>query len=200
MVSGTHVDELYPDHLRTLMGRTDASLSALKFDALVIHAGVPPVLFLDDQDYPFKVNPHFKAWVPIVDNPRCILVYVPGRRPKLLFNRPDDFWHKPAALPTGRWSEALEIISISDPRQAAEHWAGLGRTAFIGSDVAAETVANPKELLDRLHFDRAVKTPYELACLRLASELAARGHRAAYEVFLNGGSEYAAHMAYLSAC
>ncbi|HEY2682056.1 MAG TPA: Xaa-Pro dipeptidase [Steroidobacteraceae bacterium] len=199
-MNGTPVDDLYPDHLRTLMRRTDATLDALKFDALVIHAGVPPVLFLDDQDYPFKVNPHFKAWVPITDNPRCTLVYVPGRRPKLLFNRPDDFWHKPAAMPTGRWTEALDIVSISDPKQAVEHWSGLGRTAQIGPDFAAEAVANPKELLDRLHFDRAVKTPYELACMRLASELGARGHRAAYEVFRSGGSEYAAHMAYLSAC
>lgn len=196
----THVDELYPDHLRTLMRRTDASLSALSFDALVIHAGVPPVLFLDDQDYPFKVNPHFKAWVPIVDNPRCILVYVPGRRPKLLFHRPDDFWHKPASLPCGRWSESIEVVSIADASQATEHWAGLGRTAVIGPDLQQDGAVNPKELLDRLHFDRAVKTPYELACLRLASELGARGHRAAYEVFRNGGSEYAAHMAYLAAC
>ena len=67
-------------HLQTLMQRTDRSRStASGFDALVIHAGCPPTQFLDDQDYPYKVNPHFKAWVPIVDNPRCILVYRTGR-------------------------------------------------------------------------------------------------------------------------
>ncbi len=57
------------------MRRTEQSLAASGFDALVIQAGSPPTQFLDDQDYPFKVNPHFKAWVPIVDNPRCLLVY-----------------------------------------------------------------------------------------------------------------------------
>jgi Xaa-Pro dipeptidase len=194
------VDELYPDHLRTLMRRTDAALNALEFDALVIHAGVPPVLFLDDQHYPFKVNPHFKSWVPVVDNPGCVLVYVPGLRPKLLFNRPDGFWHKPAPVPGGRWTEAVEIVIISDSKQAQQHCMGLGRTALIGSEAEDEAVANPKELLAWLHFDRAVKSPYELACMRVASKLAARGHCAAYRVFWNGGSEYAAHMAYLMAC
>ena len=64
-------------------------------------AGSPPVQFLDDQDYPYKVNPQFKAWVPIVDNPRCILVFVPGARLKVLFYQPDDYWHKPAHAAAG---------------------------------------------------------------------------------------------------
>ncbi len=93
------LDLLYASHLQTLMQRTDRSLAAAGFDALVIHAGSPPVQFLDDQDYPYKVNPHFKAWVPILDNPRCVLVYTPGGRPKVLFYQPHDYWHKAAPLP-----------------------------------------------------------------------------------------------------
>ena len=79
-MSESSLDQLYKPHLQTLMRRTEQSLAASGFDALVIHAGAPPTQFLDDQDYPFKVNPHFKAWVPIVDNPRCILVIAPGAR------------------------------------------------------------------------------------------------------------------------
>ena len=67
------LDQLYASHLQGLMQRTDASLAASGFDALVIQAGRPPLQFLDDQDYPFKVNPQFKAWVPILDNPRSIV-------------------------------------------------------------------------------------------------------------------------------
>jgi Xaa-Pro dipeptidase len=199
---------LYAGHLQTLMARTDRSLAATGFDALVIHAGIPPVQFLDDQDYPFKVNPHFKAWVPITDNPRCVLVYAPGRTPKVLFHRPDDFWHKPAQPPREAWSTSVELISIRDEAQGLEHWSQFERVALIGpegagaaqADAAARATLNPPELLARLHFDRAVKTPYELACLRRASELAAVGHAAARAVFEQGGSEYAAHMAYLEAC
>jgi Xaa-Pro dipeptidase len=203
-VIASSVDTLYPAHLKILQARADQNLAATGFDALVIQAGSPPVLFLDDQDYPFKVNPHFKAWVPIVDNPRCVLVYVPGKAPKVLFHRPDDFWHKPAKLPQDAWTASVELIGMGDEAQAAGHWAELGRVAFIGADLPAgassDSAQNPSDLLTRLHFDRAVKTPYELACMRRASELGARGHEAALAVFRRGGSEYDAHMAYLGAC
>ena len=58
---------------------------------------------------------------------------------------------------------------------------------------------NPQAVIAHLHYARAVKTPYELACMRQASRLAARGHVAARDAFLGGGSEYDAHMAYCAA-
>jgi Xaa-Pro dipeptidase len=203
-VSESSLDELYKPHLQTLMRRAEQSLAASRFDALVIHAGSPPLQFLDDQDYPFKVNPHFKAWVPIVDNPRCVLIFVPGKRLKVLFYRPNDFWHKPAGLPQAPWTAQVDLIAMEEPSKASAHWAGLGRVAYIGPDgFASETdpaCVNPPDLMTRLHFDRAVKTPYELECMRRASDLGARGHRAALAAFRRGGSEYDAHMRYLEAC
>jgi len=202
-VNDFSLDQLYVAHLTTLMQRTDRSLAQSGFDALVVHAGRPPALFLDDQDYPFKVNPQFKAWVPIVDNPRCLLMYSPGSRPKVLFYQPNDFWHKPAKLPTAAWTAALDWTVIDDDSKAATHWAKLGRTAFIGPQALPGVdpeCANPKELIARLEYERAVKTPYELACLRKANELGARGHAAAFAAFSRGGSEYEAHMSYLAAC
>jgi Xaa-Pro dipeptidase len=204
-VSDSGLDQLYAAHLTTLMRRTDRSLAQSGFDALVIHAGRPPVQFLDDQDYPFKVNPQFKAWVPIVDNPRCVLVYTPGtERPTVLFYQANDFWHKPAKLPTAAWTAAVNLIVIDDDSKAAAHWAKSGRVAFIGPapmlpNADLESV-NPKDLMALLDYDRAVKTPYELACLRNAGELGARGHMAAFAAFSRGGSEYDAHMSYLTAC
>jgi Xaa-Pro dipeptidase len=202
-VSISGLDGLYSGHLRTLMERTDRSLAATGFDALVIAGGRPPIQFLDDQDYPFKVNPHFKAWVPVLDNPNCLVVYRPGHRPKLLFNQPEDYWHKPASLPADPWAAALDVVAVADPAKAASHWANLGRTAFIAADgfEAAEPAAvNNAELLQRLHYDRAVKTPYELECMRCASRLGVRGHRAALAAFREGASEYEVHMRYLAAC
>jgi len=203
-VSDSSVDQLYAAHLDLLMGRTDRALAATGFDALVVQAGRPPLQFLDDQDYPFKVNPQFKAWVPIVDNPRCILVYRPGLRPMVLFYQPNDFWHKPARLPTAPWSAAVDLIAMVDDSKAASHWDNLGRVAFLGpeglSQGADPECLNPKALLALLDYERAVKTPYELACLRKASEMGARGHSAALAAFHRGGSEYDAHMSYLAAC
>jgi Xaa-Pro dipeptidase len=194
-LSDSTIEQLYMSHLKAQMARTDKALAETGFDALVIRAGAPPVLFLDDQDYPFKVNPHFKAWVPIVDNPRSILIYVPGRKPTVLFHQPNDFWHKPAKLPQGHWTTALDWQVMPDDAKADAHWANVGRAAVIGPGCE-----NPSYLLARLHFDRAVKTDYELACMRRASELGALGHLAAVAAFRKGRSEYDAHMSYLQAC
>jgi Xaa-Pro dipeptidase len=203
-VSATGLDQLYLNHLQTLMQRTDRSLAATGFDALVIHAGCPPSQFLDDQDYPYKVNPHFKAWVPVTDNPRCVLIYRPGGKPQLLFYQPDDYWHKPASLPCEPWTNLVEVTAMPDPSQAHELWAKLGRVALIGPpdsvSAAASEVVNAPELLARLHYDRAVKTPYELECMRRATALGVLGHRAALVAFRGGASEYEAHMSYLEAC
>jgi Xaa-Pro dipeptidase len=203
-VSDSSLDQLFEPHLTALMKRADRALAQSGFDALVIHAGRPPVQFLDDQDYPFKVNPQFKAWVPIIDNPRCILVYAPGARPTVLFYQPNDFWHKPAKVPTAPWTAAVNLVVMSDDSRASAHWAKLGRVAFIGPDAlpadADPKSVNPKDLMALLDYERAVKTPYELACLRKASELGARGHAAAFAAFSRGGSEYDAHMSYLEAC
>jgi Xaa-Pro dipeptidase len=203
-VSDSSLDQSYAAHVATLMQRTDRALAHSGFDALVIFAGRPPVQFLDDQDYPFKVNPQFKAWVPIIDNPRCVLVYRPGDRPTVLFYQPNDFWHKPARLPAEAWTAQVNLVVMDDDSKAAAHWARLGRVAFSGPEASAPNAdpknLNPKDLMALLDYERAVKTPYELACLRKAGEMGARGHAAAYAAFSRGGSEYDAHMSYLEAC
>src|SRR5580704_3556858 len=172
-VSESSIDQLYKAHLQTLMRRAEQALAASGFDALVIQAGTAPIQFLDDQDYPFKVNPHFKAWVPIVDNPRSLLVYRPGAKPQVLFYQPNDYWHKPADLPREPWTDAVDLTAMADPAKADAAWVHLGRIAFIGPshsfpDAPASSINNP-DLLARLHYDRAVKTPYELECMRRAS-------------------------------
>lgn len=199
-----NLDDLYLQHLQTLIRRTDRSLAATGFDALVIQAGSPPTLFLDDQDYPYKVNPHFKAWVPITDNPLSVLVYRPGARPQVLFHQPSDYWHKAASLPRAAWTEAIDLLPMPDASKASVAWQSLGKVAFIGpkggfGDADPQSINNA-ELLAHLHYDRAVKTDYELECMRRASSLSVLGHRAALAAFRRGASEYEAHMRYLEAC
>ncbi len=197
------LDQLYPGHLREIARRAERSLAATGFDALVVHSGQAPTQFLDDQDYPFKTNPHFKAWVPLIDNPQSLLVFRPGDRPKLLFYQPIDYWHKAADLPRAAWASELEITPIRQSTDAAAHWPKSGRTAFIGPPEAAKSTdfeINPPELLNRMHFERAVKTEYEIECMRRANALGVRGHAAALAAFCEGASEYAAHMRYLEAC
>lgn len=196
--------QLYSDHLRTVCARTDAALAACGFESLAIHSGRAALQFLDDQPYPFKVNPHFKAWVPLTDAPDCWITYRPGARPRLIFVQPQDFWHKPPALPSGDWTAHFEIEVIEQPDQAKPLLAGLPRCAFVGEwraqfETWGFAEPNPQALLEHLHWPRAAKTPYELACLRQATAKGVRGHLAARDAFQAGASEFEIHLAYLRA-
>jgi Xaa-Pro dipeptidase len=195
---------LFEDHLRVQRQRTDAALQASGFETLAIYAGGPHVQFLDDAPYPFKANPHFKLWAPLEDAADCWLVYRPAEPLRLVFLQPVDYWHKPPAAPAGYWTRQFDIEFIREPGQARTHVANLPRCAFIGewSDQFADwgfAEHNPPQLLNRLHYPRAIKTDYEIECMRRASAAAVRGHLAAATAFRAGGSEYEIHMSYLQA-
>ena len=196
-------DSLYPQHLATLRERAERALALGGYDHLVVAAGRPVGKFLDDQDYPFVVNPHFKHWLPLLDAPGSWLVYTPGQRPKLVFLQPRDYWHVVPAAPTGYWVEHFDIAIVRKPIDAlAELPPPSSRSAVIGDlgDALAELQPNnPSAVLDYLHYQRSYKTPYELALLRQASAIGAHAHRAAAQAFHAGASELAIHQAYLAA-
>lgn len=194
---------LYPQHLATLRERADTALARGGFDHLVVPAGRPITKFLDDMDYPFVVNPHFKHWLPLTDAPGSWLVYTPGEKPKLVFLQPRDYWHVVPEAPSGYWVEHVDIVVVRKAEDAiAELPAMLSRCAIIGDascDSAAVCANNPPLVVDHLHYHRAYKTPYELELMREASRLGARGHRAAENAFREGASELGIHQAYLAA-
>jgi Xaa-Pro dipeptidase len=199
------LDSLFAAHVAELRYRADAALRAGGCDGLVAYSGRARYTFLDDRPYPFVVNPHFKHWVPVTDAPDCFVVHVPGAQPRLVYFQPADYWHRPPQLPGGAWQQAYDIHVVREVAAARELLGlGRGRCAFIGEwqpefEDWGFAAVNPKAVTAHLHYARAVKTPYELACMRQASRLAARGHVAARDAFLGGGSEYDAHMAYCAA-
>lgn len=192
---------LYSAHVTINKLRHDVALADAKFDHAVIFSGALHYQFLDDMPYPFKVNPHFKMWVPVLDNPNCFIIYTPGVKPKLVYYQPVDYWHKVAGTPTDAWVDKFEIVMIANPDDAKAHMPS-GRIAFIGEwneQYASwgNITPNPEQLVNSLHFDRAKKTEYEIECLRRANIRGARGHVAAERAFRNGDSEYEIHLAYL---
>ena len=207
-MTATDIDRAFPAHLATIAARADDALAACGFDALAIFSGRPANHFLDDFGWPFKVNPHFKLWAPLSDAPESFVCHVPGRRPMLCFYQPADYWHRPPRLPAEEWLANFDVVTIREPGKAREVLAGaLGRaprTVFLGEwhPEFAEwrfAAANPPALLAQLHYWRAVKTPYELACLREASRIGARAHLAARDAFFTGASEFEVHGAYCEA-
>src|SRR5579884_3075615 len=110
--------ELYPAHLQTLKQRHDRALAENNYDHAVIYSGTLTYTFLDDWAYPFRPNAHFKAWVPVIDNPNCYVIYTPGRKPRLLFFQPVDYWYKPPATPSGYWVEYFDLVILRTPEEA----------------------------------------------------------------------------------
>lgn len=197
--------ELYAAHLFALQQRTKAVLARENLDALVIHSGQAKRQFLDDMDYPFKVNPLFKAWIPVVDNPNCWLIVDGVNKPKLAFYLPKDFWHKVPDAPDSFWSGFFDIQILEKANQV-EHILPYdkGRMAYLGEHIEVANALgfneiNPEGVISYLHYHRAYKTDYELACMRQANSLAVAGHSAAKATFMAGGSEFDIQLAYLAA-
>ena len=194
--------QLYPDHLRELKSRTDAALARGGCDHLLIAAGMPRVQFLDDRDYPFAVNPQFKQWLPVTKAPGSWIAYSPGRKPKLIYLQPHDYWHVVPEAPAGYWVEHFDVVVIREAKEALAQLPPLARSAIIGEDnIALDGTRpnNPEAVLNYLHWQRSYKTDYELAMMRVASKLGARAHRAAEAAFRAGRSEYDINTAYLNA-
>ena len=192
----------YQDHIAVLCARMDIALERAGCDHILIAAGTEKMRFLDDMPYPFKVNPHFKAWVPLLHHPDCWIAYTPGSVPVLVYVQPDDYWHLPPAPPSGYWTHSLDVRVVHSADEVAQHFPKSGRAAILGEADAALpgfTPNNPQPLLDYLHFHRAFKTAYELAMMRVAQRHAVVGHNAARDCFHAGGSELDIHRAFLAA-
>jgi len=198
--------QLYQHHIAELRQRYDDVLEGSGFDALLIGAGHPHNIFLDDQHLPFKTNPHLLQWGPLSEHPGSALYIPRGQTPELHVHMPTDFWSRIPPVPELFEHSGLKIILGSDPKEITRLGSEPGgRIAFVG-EVLDEShsfgikTVNPPDVLDRLNEYRTVKTPWEVANIHAASDIAAQGHLAAAECFAGGGSEYEIHLAFRAAC
>ena len=196
---------LYCQHLVEKLLRFQAILAETGFDEIVIGSGESKMQFSDDMAYPFKANPYFREWVPLGKRAGCYLrVGAGASKPTLFLLAVEDIWHTaPEALPAG-FEEGLEVIEYAS---MAELKSQLGKrengTAFINETNELQLAAecwNPKQVTNRIDFQRRAKTPYEQECVREANRQAAPAHRAAYQAFMAGASELEIAAAYLAAC
>jgi Xaa-Pro dipeptidase len=194
---------LYPQHLETLQQRAAEALQRGGFDHLVVPSGTSHYQVFDDRDYPYAVNPQFKHWAPLTRNPGSWLVATPGRRPKLIYLQPFDYWHVVPEAPSGYWAEHFDIVVIRTPEEALQHLPkDAGRCAIVGEAQSALgdfIPDNPPAVVNYLEYQRGYKTPYEIAMMREASRIGVRAHRAAERAFRAGASEFGIHLVYCQA-
>lgn len=199
---------LYSEHINTLQQRTQQVLQRSELDAVLIHSGEPLRIFLDDSDYPFKVNPHFKAWVPVTDVPHSWL-WVDGiNKPKLWFYSPVDYWHSVEPLPNAFWTNEIELIQLNNSNEINELLNKFSKdnVAYIGEAIDKASALgikqqniNPQSVVDYYHYYRSYKTDYELYCMREAQKMAVNGHLSAFEAFQAEMSEFDINISYLQA-
>jgi Xaa-Pro dipeptidase len=154
------------------------------------------------------VEPYFKAWVPLTQAPGSFLRLVPGQRPMLVYKQVEDYWHEPPSNPQGYWTQHFDIRVAKTDAEARKlsgsgaRWVAIGSAAeraARGGGAATQPAINDPRFLNHLDFTRAVKTTYELLCMRGAQAMAVRGHLAVAAAFKEGATELELHQAYLAA-
>lgn len=198
--------QLYTAHWKQLEAAYAEALREHGYDAAVIHSGLPkPRTIFDDQSWPLRVTPHFQHWLPLAE-PDCALVIAPGKRSKLIWHRPPDFWETPAPVDGTHWQSSFEIAEVVSP-DAARELLPQGRTVFIGEEREravswgfADADIAPKAVIESLDQLRARKTDYEVLCLAEANRRAAVGHNALAKAFRSGDpTEFEMHLEFLRA-
>ncbi len=186
---------LHRAHVAHLSGGVAAALEKAGYSALFIHSGAPQKRTeADDQYWPLRPTPHFQHWLPLVEA-NCLLLIVPGGKPRLFRSGEKSFWEAPAPPESDHFWGSFEI-SAGAPQLPA------GRIAFVGDEVRAGAALgaalNPPDILRELDRLRVRKTPYEVECLAEANRRAALGHDQLRRLFQNADhSELELHLAFL---
>ncbi|PCJ47662.1 MAG: Xaa-Pro dipeptidase [Gammaproteobacteria bacterium] len=195
----------YSEHLTSKLSFYGQLMEEFGYTSLIISSGLPKQIFWDDNPYPFKVNIHFKALVPVSDVANSYIIFKPGNKPTLAFYQPEDYWHVVPADPKGVWVECFDIKTFRG-RNDWQQFLPKNRKGLVWIGEPQEelgslniTSINPENLINPIHYQRAYKSDYEVACLRQANLIAAKGHLAAKEAFYDGCSELEIHGAYLQA-
>jgi len=201
----TKLTTLYPAHIAQLQQRSKTALTRENLQGIVIHSGQEIKVFLDDYGYPFKVNPHFKHWLPLTDVPNSWLIVNGEDKPTLIYYQPVDFWHKVVELSESYWNKFFDIKVLTNASDVdkllpydKKGFAYIGEHIEVARALGFETI-NPEGLLNYLHYHRAYKSAYEHECMRRSNASAVLGHKAAKNAFLAGASEFDIQQSYLKA-
>ncbi|TVQ29299.1 MAG: Xaa-Pro dipeptidase [Wenzhouxiangella sp.] len=195
---------LYARHVEDRCAQLDRLLGELGYDTLLIHSGRPEMRLFDDQAPPFRAHAAFVSWVPQPFAEDCLLELRAGRKPRLWFHQPRDYWHVAPEPPASWWAETLDVAIV----KTAAEWescfrqqtalAVIGRERDLGTLLQGADL-NPAALVAGLSEMRTTKTAWERECMSQANDIAAAAHLAAAAAFEADASELEIHLAYLAA-
>lgn len=202
--------DLFSEHIETVVDYAEQALAQAAemeaaYDGIIFHAGTQDYYHADDRAVDFHPVPHFARFAPIA-GPEHLVQFRPGATPRLFQVAPADFWYEPPEAPQHPYNQVLDVVRVGSRDEAARALGDLRKFAYVGN--APRTAAalriplphiEPKSLVAALDWYRGYKTPYEVHCIREATEQAARGHRVVREGFGRRLSERRLHADYLDA-
>ena len=190
---------LFKNHINSLQKSAEEILAAENHQNLVIFGGDEWFYYEDDCAVPFKNNHHFSHWCPASGHNHAIVI-AHGKKPVLFYFLPQDFWHEHRPLKDEFWTPFFEIKVFSDAEKIVKELSKLSGVFHGPMEVESKKLKPiDNRTLSKLNWVRSYKTEYELACTTEANRIGAKGHVAARDVFLDGGSELDIHLAYLDA-
>ncbi|WP_301099870.1 Xaa-Pro dipeptidase [Otariodibacter sp.] len=196
---------LFSQHIARLQSIVQHALEVSRLDGLWIHAGSAKKNFLDDQYAPFKINPHFNYFFPDPSAEHSWLFLDGQNKPKIYFYAPEDYWHvMPNPPRSAFFADEFEWQILTDQQQITQYIQQPKHCVFIGEDESLAqslgfTEINSKKVLNVLHFERSIKSEFEIACMYQAQLSALKGHQVAKEAFFAGKTEFEINIDYLAA-
>lgn len=196
--------QLFIQHCQTRLEKLDQIFEESKTKGLIIESGRNSYYFSDDQPIPFRPNPYFLYFCPSHGEGHILLLQ-PQKKPKLFYYSPDDFWHETSSLNAPFWEDCFEIEIFKDHNHIWNKIKNLDIHNFQilspQPEVALQSgcVETDPNLVNQLNWLRTEKTNYEITCIRKANEIAAKGHKKAYDSFLAGRTEMEIFNDYLQA-
>ena len=182
-----------------------ASTSGSACDGIVFHAGTPLYYHRDDQQMPFRSGFHFLRFAP-VPGPNHLLHFRAGQTPRLIRVVPADYWYEAPEKPDHPYPDVLDVTEVGSLEDAVKAIGDVSKCAYLGNDPEcakelgiSEDLVEPETLMAGLDWERAFKTDYEIECIREASRIAGRGHKAVREGAAGGATERQLQAMYLEA-
>lgn len=199
------LSKLFTTHLKELLARHRQLMLQNNIESMIVPSGKPVSIYLDDMSYPFKSSFLFRAYVPLMELAHSYVVIGLTGKPTLIYYQPVDYWHTPPSDPVGFWTEMFDIQIISQQQEARQYLPSNNEAVAILGEQTTITKSytqaknNPQKLLNAMFWQRAYKSDYEIACMKLANEAAALAHKVAEKAFRAGLSEQQIHLAYVEA-
>lgn len=193
---------LFKEHLDAIQANFSKLMETFSLDYLAIHSGQSLGYYADDQRAPFRETPMFSYACPAKGEGH-ILLFQPGKKPKLYFKIKTGFWYAPQQLGKSFWEDCFDINSFCETKELKSLFP-KSSGALIGpphaeTEALFEKGSQLEALIGELNGLRSKKSEFEKHCMIEANRIAALGHKAAEKAFLEEQSELGIHLSYLSA-